>query len=118
MEAKIQEAKDELHSLDLKGENFGLSLEEVNKRRLCTSTIHKSSSMNCSLLWQKSRMKQLKEGDANSKKFHRCIQKRRKVNEILGLDFDGSFIEGVYPLRMELRGYFERHFATGEWDRP
>lgn len=62
LEAKIKEAKEELFSLDLKGENDGLTVEEVRRRRMCTSNIHKLSSMNCSFLWQKSRMRWLKAG--------------------------------------------------------
>lgn len=56
-------------------------------------------------------MKWLKEGDANSKNFHKCIQKNKKINEILGLNFGGTFIEGVDPLRREVRNHFEDHFS-------
>lgn len=118
MGSRIQEEKEELHRLDMKGEVDGLNEEEVRRRRMCTIKLNRLSSLQCSLLWQKSRMKWLKEGDANSKFFHRCIQRRRKVNEILGLDFDGSFINGVEPLRREIRGYFENHFLNGDWERP
>lgn len=57
LEAQIIKAKDELAKLDLKGEVGTLSLEEENCRRMCTLKIHRLSSMNCSLLWQKSRTK-------------------------------------------------------------
>lgn len=57
LEGKIQQAKEELHSLHLRGEVVGLSTEEVEKRRKCASNIYKLSSLNCGLLWQKSKMK-------------------------------------------------------------
>lgn len=63
-------------------------------------------------------MKWLKEGDANSKFFHKCVQKRRKVNEILGLHFDGNFVEGVHPLKEGIRKHFEDHFRGGERIQP
>lgn len=60
-------------------------------------------------------MRWLKEGDANSKIFHRCVQKNRKYKEILGLNFEGNFVEGVEPLRREVKNHFKNHFsANGE----
>lgn len=50
--------------------------------------------------------------------FHRCVQKRRKVNEILGLNFEGELVEEVQPLRDKIRGFFEDHFKGDMWDRP
>lgn len=111
-------AKEKLLFWDLKSESVGLSNDEINQRRECVGKIHGLSSRSCSLFWQKSRMKWFREGDANTKFFHRCTQKRRKVNEILGLNFDGVFIEGVDPLKMEIKKYFENHFRSGGWDRP
>lgn len=113
LDSQITEAKEELNNIDLKGEAGILSKEEVNKRILCLSRIHTLSSRKCCFLWQRSRMRWLKEGDANSNFFHRCIKKRRKINEILGLNFDGSLVEGVEPLKNEIRGHFERHFKSG-----
>lgn len=56
-DAKINKAKSELHSLDLKGEARMLTLEKVEERRFWSSKIHRLSTLNCSMLWQKSRMK-------------------------------------------------------------
>lgn len=72
--------------------------------------LQKLAARNCSFLWQRSRMRWLREGNANSKFFHRCIQKRRKVNEILGLNFDGEVVEAVDPLKKKVWSYFENHF--------
>lgn len=114
LDAKIQEAKDEIHKMDLKGESEVLTEEETNLRRICVSKVHTFNFRKCSLLWQQSRMQWLKEGDANSKFFHQCIKKRRKVNEILGLNFDGSFVEEVEPLKSKIKGHFENHFKSKE----
>lgn len=75
--------------------------------------IQKLSTRNCSFLWRKSRMEWLKEGDANSQFFHRCVQKRRKVNEILGLNVDGVLVGGVELIREEINRYFENQFQKG-----
>lgn len=76
----------------MKGEVGVLSEEEVISRRLCMIKIQKLSARNCSYLWQRSRIKWLNEGDTNSKFFHRCIQKNRKINEILGLNLMGYWL--------------------------
>lgn len=118
LEEQILKAKEVIARIDLKSEVGVLSVEEVDERRLCVQKIFRLTSLKCSLLWQKSRIKWLKEGDANSKFFHRCIQKRRKINELLSLNFDGVFVEGLDPLRDKIRGYFENHFMGNEWARP
>lgn len=118
LESQTLKAKDELAKIDLKGEANSLSLEEEDCRRQCYVNIHRLSSLNCSFLWQKSRMRWLKEGDANSKFFHRCIQRRRKVNEILGLVFYDVLVEEVEPLRERIGGFFDNHFKSDDWARP
>lgn len=52
LDAKIQEAKDEIHKIDLKGESEVLIEEETNLRRICVSKVHTFTSRKCSLLWQ------------------------------------------------------------------
>lgn len=77
LEEQVNLAKEEVARLDLKSEVGGLCLEELEERRLCLQKIYKLSSMKCSLLWQQSRNKWLR-GDANTKFFHRCVQKEEK----------------------------------------
>lgn len=43
---------------------------------------------------------------------------RRKINEILALNFNGELIEGVDQLRGKIKGHFESQFMGHEWDRP
>lgn len=46
------------------------------------------------------------------------FRKNRKINEILGLNFDGVLVESVVPLRREVRSHFENYFTGRDGDRP
>lgn len=118
LDTLISKAKEELSRLDLKGENGALAEEEVSQRRMCRSRLQLYSSRKCSFLWQKSRLRWLKEGDANSKFFQGCVQRRRKINEILGMDFEGEFVEEVEPMKIKIKEYFESHFKKVEGVSP
>lgn len=106
----LKEAKEELERWDLKGEVHSLSVEEVVARRECMANVCRLSHMNCSILWQKARVRWLKNGDANSRYFHGCINMRRRKNEILCLNIEGVRVEGVEQLKSAIIGNFSNHF--------
>lgn len=66
--------------------------------------------MKCSVLRQKARVRWLQEGDANSRFFLGCINKNKRRNEILCLNFDGVRVEGVDPLKFVIMEHFRNHF--------
>lgn len=115
---RISDVKTEMEKWDLKSEEASLSAEEIEKKRDCMAQIGQLSHMRCSLLWQKARMKWLQEGDSNSRFFHSCINKRRRRNEILCLNFDGVRVDGVEQLKFEIMEHFRKHFQQSQWDRP
>jgi len=57
------------------------------------------SKLNCSIQWQKSRARWLKDGDANTKYFHWCINKRRKFNQILNLEVNERRLTRVVEIK-------------------
>lgn len=89
LEEQINKEKAEINEFEARGEEWGLSEEETVTKRELTAQMFKLSRLNCSIQWQKSRTKWLKEGDANSKYSHGCINKRRRGNEILSIDVEG-----------------------------
>jgi hypothetical protein len=109
---KIKEAKEELNRLEIKGESVGLSMEEVLNMRETATKLHELSNLNCSIQWQNSRVRWLKEGDANSSYFHRCINKRRRENEILSLEWNGRQIKGVSEIKGAIVDHFQDHFSA------
>ncbi|XP_058758687.1 uncharacterized protein LOC131631944 [Vicia villosa] len=112
LEGRIKEEKEKLNGLEVLGESTGYSVEDLQARSEISSTIHKLSNLNCSIQWQKARSKWLKEGDANSKYFHSCINKRRKDNEILCLDVNGRRVTEVKDIKEEIFDHFSRQFAS------
>ncbi|GKV49208.1 hypothetical protein SLEP1_g55970 [Rubroshorea leprosula] len=118
IDKKIDEAELEIAALDSKGENSHLSSEEVNRRRHCFLQLWDNLKIKESMWQQKSRKMWLKEGDANTKFFHRCVKIRWKKNEINSVQIKGKRCVGVTEIREQVAQYFEELFAEEKWQRP
>lgn len=70
------------------------------------------SKLNCSIQWQKSRARWLKDGDANTKYFHWCINKRRKFNQILNLEVNERRLTRVVEIKDAIFQNFHNHFSA------
>lgn len=55
----------------------------------------------------KARNKWLKEGDSNSRYFHDLINRRRKRNEIIGIDINGEWCEEVSDVKSGIFEFFK-----------
>ncbi|MCI42713.1 endonuclease/exonuclease/phosphatase family protein, partial [Trifolium medium] len=84
-----------MNVLDVKGEEGGLSVEEMEEIHFLSSHVMSLSKLNCINHWQKSRLGWLKDGDANSKFFHGVMSSRKRGNAIHSLVVNGSQVEGV-----------------------
>jgi hypothetical protein len=60
----------------------------------------------------------LKEGDTNSKYFHRCVKARTSRNSIKALKVEGEWYQTPGDVRKVIVDYFKRHVEGGEWERP
>ncbi|GKV27606.1 hypothetical protein SLEP1_g36762 [Rubroshorea leprosula] len=67
---------------------------------------------------QKSRLMWLKEGDANTKFFHRCVAGRWRKNEINSIQINGEHHKGVGEIKEKMADYFEQLFKEDKWQRP
>lgn len=111
LDKRIETRKLEILKLDVLDDAFGLDEWEVaarNKERALLITDIKQKD---SLLRQKAIVRWIKEEDTNSSLFHKCINKRRKSNEIVGLNINGVWTEEVSEVKNGVFEFFKSHFS-------
>jgi hypothetical protein len=83
MEEKKRHLIKGISDFDLKSVDTGLADVEVVERKLMFDELWKLLKCIDALVFQRSRHKWLKEGDANSRFFHSCIKAGRTKNHVL-----------------------------------
>lgn len=110
LDAKIEEKKEQIEKLDLWDNVFGL--EEVEKRRELMADLMQECSWREAQLFQKARIKWIKEGDANSCLFHNWINANNRRNGINGLWVGNSWVEEVAKVKEEIFKHFRNNFES------
>lgn len=76
MDTKIRDLVDSIKALDIKGEEVGLSRDEMKIRKDNFSQLRVLLKSKDSLVFQRSWSRWLKAGNANTRYFHVCIKAR------------------------------------------
>ncbi|GKV35771.1 hypothetical protein SLEP1_g43991 [Rubroshorea leprosula] len=118
VDSKIMEVEKEIATINERGEICQLSTQDIDQRRNCFIELWKNLKIKESMWQQKSRKMWLKEGDANTKYFHRSVKGRWRRNEILCIRINGVQHIGVAEIKNEVAKYFEELFKEEKWERP
>jgi hypothetical protein len=115
---RISILKDQISTLELKGESTLLSDEEVEELHGYSEDLFSLSRINSSICWQQSRTQWLCEGDANTKFFHSIMSSRLRRNAIQFFMVNGVVVEGVDNVRAAVFNHFSNHFQACQVNRP
>lgn len=99
IDEKINTLREELRALDARDDEGGLGEGEMIRRNEVASQLLLHLNKRKNNLSQKAKLSRIKEGDANSKLFHRAINRRRNRNDITGLELGGEWVED--PVRVK-----------------
>ncbi|GKV03082.1 hypothetical protein SLEP1_g15450 [Rubroshorea leprosula] len=118
LDQSIAESKGKIEALDLKGEQGTLSRQEVSDRKLEFCRLWSNLKVREGQWRQKARKQWMREGDANSKFYHKCISSRQRRKEIVNVQVNGKKLEDVDEIKNGIADYFENLFKEEEWRRP
>jgi hypothetical protein len=118
LEGKVVALTKGIELLDLKreGSDFEDSDNETQKNLFfeLRHLLHAKDS----LLFQRSRSRWLKEGDANTGYFHSCVASRKRCNAMPALRIGDRWVEKPLEVRGEVVEFFKNHFVEASWSRP
>ncbi|GKU91868.1 hypothetical protein SLEP1_g5682 [Rubroshorea leprosula] len=118
VDKKICIAEDKIAELDMKGERQRLTVGEVQARKESFAKLLKNVRIKNRIWHQKARRMWLREGDANTAFYHKCIKSRLMKNEINCIMVNGCQRVEVDDIREEIAKYFQSLFKNEEWVRP
>ncbi|GLT51278.1 hypothetical protein SLA2020_246990 [Shorea laevis] len=118
METQYEQAVKKIEQVDKQNEISELEEAEIVKRQEGFSEMWECLRKK-ELIWkQKSRSRWVREGDANTRFFHRMAKGRRAHNNIAGLRCNGAWTDDPDMVKDEIARYFRRVFQGETWNRP
>ncbi|XP_058768560.1 uncharacterized protein LOC131642301 [Vicia villosa] len=99
-------------------EDAAVSLLEADRRRRASKDFWMNLKIKENMLIQKSRLKWLNDGDANSRYFHKVMKARRRRNHIGPLLTESGLVDSVAEVKEEVLSHFANKFKEDVRGRP
>jgi len=101
---------DSVNALDVKQGSDGLSNDEIDQRGEPKEELARVLHIE-EISWrQKSRVLWLREGDCNTKFFHRTANLRKKFNFMSGVEIQGNRYETIESMKSSIHGFYKTIF--------
>ncbi|KAL8511368.1 hypothetical protein ACS0TY_017963 [Phlomoides rotata] len=117
LDQRIESNKQELLNLDLLDDTFGLEMDEIDRRRDLMRDIFWDCSLRQNILCQKAKIQWIKQGDVNTHYFHKCINARRKANDLSAVGVNHRGLEAwsgvIQKIKNRLRAWEDRKISFG-----
>jgi hypothetical protein len=109
---------EEIKEIDTRGESGSIADHEIILRKTLFHELWRRLKSKDTAIYQSSRSKWLRQGDANSKFFYRCVAARKNINSLMALKVGDIWIESPHHIREVVALYFENHFSSPVLIRP
>ncbi|KAK7274008.1 hypothetical protein RIF29_15077 [Crotalaria pallida] len=110
--------KAEIEETDIMGESSSLPSLHVKRRKELFADFWKYSNHKLNLLFQKSSVRWITDGDVNLRFLHACINGRRVRNQILCLKMGDRWVDNEELLRDEIAEFYKNLFHEHHHRRP
>lgn len=113
LERRISQKTDEVNELDRIMEDEILDEEKRMERKVAWEDLSNLLEVKDHIRVQQARNKWVKDGDTNSRFFHKCVERKGHSKGIKGLRIKGRWLEGVEEVKEGARLHFAQQFAKG-----
>jgi hypothetical protein len=115
---KHQKLLQSLHELETASEQRDLSEDEVVARTRLISDLEKNTLLD-EICWrQKSRATWLKEGDKNTKYFHKVANSHRRLNTVRHLSINGALSTDQDAIKNHISCFYKQLYTEDTFRRP